>query len=318
MYTVLLKVIYQNCSTRNDNQLRTNGEQYCHKRWHGVGAATKCGRVFLRRKKENCTGEWDDSKYARSFSRVCRGHQSDMWDQREVMSFFPLRSCSRRNLRVFYFRGIIVEKLVEYMCFKSQYENIGPKEDIPLKEFQERIPPEIVLELCVHTFTFFVVKVSFVFRLLAADYQESGCLIMLPCLWSHLGFCSVIYLERQLMEEIFVFLQRLGSHCHDGRIVEIAGIHEVVVWIDIPWIRIIFSLIVRRKKNPCVIIQNGTKRNNYNPHDCLNVPFMLYENEKVSVWTVQLPKFGSRKHAYTAYFCVHSLLTRCASFSFSL
>jgi len=40
------------------------------------------------------------------------------------------------------------------MCFKSQYEHVGPKEEIPLKEFQERIPPEIVLELCVHTFTF--------------------------------------------------------------------------------------------------------------------------------------------------------------------
>ncbi len=43
-----------------------------------------------------------------------------------------------------------MEKLVEYMCFKSHYENVGPKEDIPIKEFLERIPPEIVLELCVH------------------------------------------------------------------------------------------------------------------------------------------------------------------------
>lgn len=44
-------------------------------------------------------------------------------------------------------RGMIVEKLIEYMCFKTYYENVGPKEEIPVKEFLERIPPEIVLEL---------------------------------------------------------------------------------------------------------------------------------------------------------------------------
>ncbi|KAF8184844.1 BTB/POZ protein [Pholiota molesta] len=52
-------------------------------------------------------------------------------------------------------RGIIVEKMVEYMSFKTYYESVNPKEDVPVKEFLERIPPEIVLEL-----------------LLAADYQE--------------------------------------------------------------------------------------------------------------------------------------------------
>ncbi|KAF9476234.1 POZ domain-containing protein [Pholiota conissans] len=52
-------------------------------------------------------------------------------------------------------RGIIVEKMVEYMGFKTYYETANPKEDVPVKEFLERIPPEIVLEL-----------------LLAADYQE--------------------------------------------------------------------------------------------------------------------------------------------------
>ncbi|EAU87022.2 hypothetical protein CC1G_08493 [Coprinopsis cinerea okayama7 len=52
-------------------------------------------------------------------------------------------------------RGIVTEKLVEYMCFKSHYQTVGPKEDIPVPEMQERIPPEIVLEV-----------------LLAADYQE--------------------------------------------------------------------------------------------------------------------------------------------------
>ncbi|TFK21381.1 POZ domain-containing protein [Coprinopsis marcescibilis] len=52
-------------------------------------------------------------------------------------------------------RGIVTEKLIEYMCFKAHYQTVGPKEDIPSQEMQERIPPEIVLEV-----------------LLAADYQE--------------------------------------------------------------------------------------------------------------------------------------------------
>ncbi|KAK0479964.1 BTB/POZ protein [Armillaria luteobubalina] len=53
------------------------------------------------------------------------------------------------------YRGLIVQKLLEYMCFKAHYEKVGPKEEVPVNEFLERIPPEIVLEL-----------------LLAADYQE--------------------------------------------------------------------------------------------------------------------------------------------------
>ncbi|KDR76246.1 hypothetical protein GALMADRAFT_468378 [Galerina marginata CBS 339.88] len=44
-------------------------------------------------------------------------------------------------------RGIIVEKLVEYMCFKNHYESVNTKEEIPVQEFLERIPPELVLEL---------------------------------------------------------------------------------------------------------------------------------------------------------------------------
>lgn len=46
-------------------------------------------------------------------------------------------------------RGIIVEKLLEYMAFKAHYETVGPKEEIPIHEFMERLPPEIVLELSV-------------------------------------------------------------------------------------------------------------------------------------------------------------------------
>jgi hypothetical protein len=45
------------------------------------------------------------------------------------------------------FRGIIVEKLLEYMAFRAHYETVGPKEDIPVNELMERLPPEIVLEL---------------------------------------------------------------------------------------------------------------------------------------------------------------------------
>ncbi|KAF8634048.1 hypothetical protein AX17_004312 [Amanita inopinata Kibby_2008] len=44
-------------------------------------------------------------------------------------------------------RGIIVEKMIEYMCFRAHYESVGPKEEVPLHELTERIPPEIVLEL---------------------------------------------------------------------------------------------------------------------------------------------------------------------------
>ncbi|KAI0338320.1 POZ domain-containing protein [Trametopsis cervina] len=51
-------------------------------------------------------------------------------------------------------RAVVVEKLCEYLQYKTTYENVPPKEDIP--DFSERIPPEIVLEL-----------------LLAADYFEA-------------------------------------------------------------------------------------------------------------------------------------------------
>ncbi|KAL0952111.1 hypothetical protein HGRIS_008741 [Hohenbuehelia grisea] len=52
-------------------------------------------------------------------------------------------------------RPYIVEKLMEYMMFKAYYSKVGPKEDIPVHDFMERIPAPIVLEL-----------------LLAADYQD--------------------------------------------------------------------------------------------------------------------------------------------------
>ena len=41
----------------------------------------------------------------------------------------------------------VVEKVLEYLAFKKQYENAGPRDEIP--DFQERIPPEVALELYV-------------------------------------------------------------------------------------------------------------------------------------------------------------------------
>ena len=42
-------------------------------------------------------------------------------------------------------RGVVVEKLCEYLQYKWTYEKASPKEDIP--DFNERIPPEVALEL---------------------------------------------------------------------------------------------------------------------------------------------------------------------------
>ena len=44
-------------------------------------------------------------------------------------------------------RGVIVERLVEYMTFKTYYETVNTKDEVPVHEFMERIPPEIILEL---------------------------------------------------------------------------------------------------------------------------------------------------------------------------
>ncbi|ETW75315.1 hypothetical protein HETIRDRAFT_244312, partial [Heterobasidion irregulare TC 32-1] len=44
-------------------------------------------------------------------------------------------------------RGIVVEKVVEYLLYKTTYENTPAKVDIP--DFFERIQPEIALEVCV-------------------------------------------------------------------------------------------------------------------------------------------------------------------------
>jgi len=42
-------------------------------------------------------------------------------------------------------RAAVTEKFVEYLAYKATYENVNPNEEIP--DFQERIAPEIALEL---------------------------------------------------------------------------------------------------------------------------------------------------------------------------
>ncbi|KAF8316115.1 POZ domain-containing protein [Clavulina sp. PMI_390] len=51
-------------------------------------------------------------------------------------------------------RDVVAQKVVEYLCHKSQFQNAKSNEEVP--DFQERIPPEIALEL-----------------LMAADYLET-------------------------------------------------------------------------------------------------------------------------------------------------
>ncbi|KAF7307666.1 hypothetical protein MKEN_01126500 [Mycena kentingensis (nom. inval.)] len=42
-------------------------------------------------------------------------------------------------------RGVIVERMLDYMSFKAHYEN--STEDVPVHEMLDRINPEVVLEL---------------------------------------------------------------------------------------------------------------------------------------------------------------------------
>ncbi|EGN94332.1 hypothetical protein SERLA73DRAFT_62566, partial [Serpula lacrymans var. lacrymans S7.3] len=44
-------------------------------------------------------------------------------------------------------RGVIIEKVCEYMAFKAYHEGMGPKEEVSVNEFTERVPPEVALEL---------------------------------------------------------------------------------------------------------------------------------------------------------------------------
>jgi hypothetical protein len=44
-------------------------------------------------------------------------------------------------------RGIIVEKVLEYLSHKTQYQNAKGNDIVP--NFKDRIPPELALDMCV-------------------------------------------------------------------------------------------------------------------------------------------------------------------------
>ncbi|KIJ95832.1 hypothetical protein K443DRAFT_682708, partial [Laccaria amethystina LaAM-08-1] len=95
---------------------------------------------------------------------LASGTMRNMLDPTSGYTEAKTRICSMKE------RGIITEKLVEYMCFKTHYESAATKEDIPANEFMERVPPEIILELFVFSLPPRWADKSG--RLLAADYQE--------------------------------------------------------------------------------------------------------------------------------------------------
>ncbi|KAJ7263019.1 BTB/POZ protein [Mycena rebaudengoi] len=80
---------------------------------------------------------------------IASGTMRDMLDTAGNYAEAIARTCPVQQ------RAVIVEKMIEYMAFKAHYETVGPKEEIPVHELMDRIPPEIVLEL-----------------LLAGDYQN--------------------------------------------------------------------------------------------------------------------------------------------------
>ena len=69
--------------------------------------------------------------------------------------------------------GVVLEKLLEYLSYKCLYETAGGKEDIP--DFQERIQPEIALELYVARYVISSYSLTFCvpfLSLMAADYYD--------------------------------------------------------------------------------------------------------------------------------------------------
>jgi hypothetical protein len=73
---------------------------------------------------------------------------------------------------------VVLEKVCEYMAFKTYYDNAGGNTEVPVHELLERIQPEVALELCVNLFPTkeFVCWLDAILtscrRLLAADYLE--------------------------------------------------------------------------------------------------------------------------------------------------
>jgi hypothetical protein len=76
--------------------------------------------------------------------QLFRSYLEDMSDDRTVQDHHTSFSNSTGLIS---FSGSLVEKALEYMSFKKAYENMPPKEEIPVNEFLERIPTEVALEL---------------------------------------------------------------------------------------------------------------------------------------------------------------------------
>ena len=84
----------------------------------------------------SCLRDIPSDSFTEAVQKVC------LVDERSVSS--------PRRLPIFhssYLRAAVTEKFVEYLAYKATYENVNPNEEIP--DFQERIAPEIALELCV-------------------------------------------------------------------------------------------------------------------------------------------------------------------------
>lgn len=84
-------------------------------------------------------------------------------------------------------RAIIVEKVMEYLAHKHLYAKVGPREEIP--DFQERIPPDIALEL--YVVLCYCACPDEPHRLMAADFLEGEVIIKQGSVSDYC--CSVSY-----------------------------------------------------------------------------------------------------------------------------
>ena len=83
-------------------------------------------------------------------------------------------------------RGVIVERLVEYMSFKTYYETTNTKDEVPLHEFTERVPRDHPRTVSFFAFTQFFFPGSLIcvcFAFLASSQQ------IITIVRSHLKDC---------------------------------------------------------------------------------------------------------------------------------
>lgn len=93
------------------------------------------------------------------------------------------------------------------MAFRAHYETVGPKEDIPVHEFMDRLPPEIVLELWVSSILPPLTYPDFPLmnRLLAADYQECK-----PAILAHSCTCLDDFISSSVIHGVVSILPAKG------------------------------------------------------------------------------------------------------------